>query len=83
VQEGRPNIVDMIKNNEITLVINTVEEKRGAISDSRLIRTSALANRVTFYTTIAGALAAVEGIKYLQKMEVYSLQELHSSLPAQ
>ncbi len=83
VQEGRPNIVDLIKNNEITLVINTVEEKRGAISDSRLIRTSALANRVTFYTTIAGALAAVEGIKYLQKLEVYSLQELHSSLPAQ
>ena len=83
VQEGRPNIVDLIKNNEITLVINTVEEKRGAISDSRLIRTSALANRVTFYTTIAGALAAVEGIKHLQKLDVYSLQELHSRLPPQ
>ncbi len=83
VQEGRPNIVDMIKNNEITLVINTVEEKRGAISDSRLIRTSALANRVTFYTTIAGAMAAVEGIKHLQKLDVYSLQELHARLPSQ
>ncbi len=57
VQEGRPNIVDMMKNGDIQLVINTVEERRGAIADSRSIRTTALAQRVTYYTTIAGALA--------------------------
>ena len=83
VQEGRPHVVDMIKNDEITLVINTVEEKRGAISDSRAIRTSALAHRVTYYTTIAGAIAAVQGMHHLRKLDVYSLQELHSRLPGQ
>ncbi|MGC9184449.1 MAG: carbamoyl-phosphate synthase large subunit [Thiomonas sp.] len=74
VTEGRPNVVDMIKNNEIVLVINTVEERRNAIADSRAIRTSALAARVTTYTTISGALAAVEGMKQLQKIAVYPLQ---------
>jgi len=74
VTEGRPNVVDMIKNNEIVLVINTVEERRNAIADSRAIRTSALAARVTTYTTISGALAAVEGMKQLQKVAVYPLQ---------
>ena len=83
VQEGRPHVVDMIKSDEITLVINTVEEKRGAISDSRAIRTSALAHRVTYYTTIAGAIAAVQGMHHLRKLDVYSLQELHSRLPGQ
>jgi carbamoyl-phosphate synthase large subunit len=80
VQEGRPNIVDLLKNGEITLVINTVEEKRNAIVDSRAIRTTALAQRVTCYTTIAGALAAVEGMNYLREMNVHSLQELHATL---
>jgi hypothetical protein len=61
VTEGRPHVVDMIKNNEIALVINTVEERRNAIADSRQIRTSALLARVTTFTTIAGAEAAVEG----------------------
>ena len=74
VTEGRPNIVDMLKNDEIVLVINTVEERRNAIADSRAIRTSALAARVTTYTTISGALAAVEGMKQLQKITVYPLQ---------
>ena len=74
VTEGRPNIVDMLKNDEIVLVINTVEERRNAITDSRAIRTSALAARVTTYTTISGALAAVEGMKQLQKIAVYPLQ---------
>jgi carbamoyl-phosphate synthase large subunit len=55
VNEGRPHVVDMIKNNEISLVINTVEEKRQAVTDSRSIRTSALAAKVTVYTTIEGA----------------------------
>jgi carbamoyl-phosphate synthase large subunit len=82
VQEGRPHIVDMLKNGEIALVINTVEERRGAITDSRSIRTTALAQRVTYYTTIAGARAAVEGLRHLQGLDVYSLQELHARLAA-
>jgi carbamoyl-phosphate synthase large subunit len=80
VTEGRPHVVDMIKNDEIAMVINTVEERRNAIADSRQIRTSALAARVTTFTTIAGAEAAVEGMKYLQHLSVRSLQDLHSEL---
>jgi carbamoyl-phosphate synthase large subunit len=80
VVEGRPHVVDMIKNNEIALVINTVEEKRTAIHDSRAIRTSALAARVTTYTTIAGAEAAVQGMTHLDELHVYDLQGLHLSL---
>jgi len=80
VAEGRPHVVDMIKNNEIALVINTVEERRNAIADSRQIRTSALLARVTTFTTIAGAEAAVEGMKYMDDLGVCSLQELHSQL---
>ena len=80
VTEGRPNVVDMMKNGEIALVINTVEERRNAIADSRAIRITALANRVATFTTIAGAEAAVEGMKCLDRLEVYSLQALHRSL---
>jgi carbamoyl-phosphate synthase large subunit len=80
VLEGRPHVVDMIKNHEIALVINTVEEKRSAITDSRTIRTSALAARVTTYTTIAGAEAAVEGMRHLDELRVYDLQGLHKTL---
>jgi carbamoyl-phosphate synthase large subunit len=80
VVEGRPHVVDMIKNNEIALVVNTVEEKRSAIADSRTIRTSALAARVTTYTTIAGAEAAVEGMRHLDELHVYDLQGLHKTL---
>ncbi|MFT0547166.1 carbamoyl-phosphate synthase large subunit [Allopusillimonas ginsengisoli] len=86
VTEGRPHIVDMIKNREIAIIINTVEERRNAIADSRAIRTNALAAGVTYFTTIAGARAAVEGLQYLRDgdgLKVYSLQELHASLPAQ
>ena len=82
VTEGRPHIVDMIKNDEIAMVINTVEERRNAITDSRAIRTSALLARVTTFTTIFGAEAAVEGMKHLDNLEVYSLQELHAQLTA-
>jgi carbamoyl-phosphate synthase large subunit len=82
VQEGRPHVVDLLKNGEISLVINSVEERRGAIQDSRAIRTTALAQRVTFYTTIAGARAAVEGMRTLQEQQVYSLQSLHRTLTA-
>jgi len=80
VAEGRPHVVDMIKNQEIALVINTVEEKRSAITDSRAIRISALAARVTYFTTIAGAEAAVEGIQHLDGLQVYDLQGLHKTL---
>ena len=80
VTEGRPHIVDMIKNKEIALVINTVEERRNAIADSRAIRTSALLARVTTFTTIAGAEAAVEGMKYIDNLDVISVQEMHAML---
>ena len=84
VAQGRPHIVDAIKNNDISLVINTVEEKRNAISDSRAIRTSALLNRVTTFTTIAAAEAAVDGMKYLEASGVargvISVQEMHGRL---
>jgi carbamoyl-phosphate synthase large subunit len=80
VTEGRPHVVDMIKNHEIALVINTVEERRNAISDSRSIRTSSLLARVDTITTIAGAEAIVEGMKYADNLDVYSLQELHAQL---
>jgi carbamoyl-phosphate synthase large subunit len=80
VAEGRPNIVDLIKGNSIALVINTVEERRNAILDSRYIRTNALLGLVTTFTTISGAEAAVEGMKYMNQLEVHSLQELHAQL---
>jgi carbamoyl-phosphate synthase large subunit len=84
VAEGRPHIVDMVKNGDIALVINTVEEKRNAITDSRSIRTTALAQRVTQYTTIAGAWAAVEGMRLMHErgdeISVYDLQGLHRQL---
>ena len=80
VQEGRPNVVDMMKNGDISLVINSVEEKRSAIADSRAIRTTALAQRITYYTTIAGAQAAIEGMRHVQGLSVYSVQALHRTL---
>ena len=82
VTEGRPHIVDMIKMGDIAMVINTVEERRNAIADSRAIRTSSLLARVTTFTTIFGAEAAVEGMKHLDNLEVYSVQELHAQLKA-
>ncbi len=80
MQEGRPHVVDLLKDGKVSLVFNSVEEKRGAIIDSRSIRTTALAQRVTYYTTIAGAFAAVQGMGSLQRLDVYSLQELHAGL---
>ncbi|MHB1429275.1 MAG: carbamoyl-phosphate synthase large subunit [Rhodocyclaceae bacterium] len=79
VNEGRPHIVDMIKNNEIVLIVNTVDEKRTAIQDSRSIRTSALAQKVTLFTTVEGARAACVGMKH-SGLETYSIQQLHSEL---
>jgi carbamoyl-phosphate synthase large subunit len=82
VTEGRPHIVDMIKNNEIVMVINTVEERRNAIADSRAIRTSSLLARVTTFTTIFGAEAAVEGMQHMNQLDVISVQEMHAQLAA-
>src|SRR5438094_294765 len=80
VAEGRPHIVDMIKNGEVSFIVNTVEATRTATSDSRSIRTTALARRVTYYTTIAGAKAACAGMKHLAQLEPYRLQDLHAKL---
>ncbi len=79
VNEGRPHVVDMIKNNEIAFIVNTVEEKRSAIVDSRSIRTSALAQKVTLFTTVEGGLAACEGMRHAG-LETYALQTLHTEL---
>jgi carbamoyl-phosphate synthase large subunit len=80
VKDGRPHIGDMVKAGEIHLVFTTVDETRTAIADSRHIRTAALANRVTYYTTMAGAEAATEALKHRADLAVKSLQELHLSL---
>ncbi len=79
VTEGRPHIVDLIKNGDISMVLNTVDEKRTAINDSRSIRTSALAGKVTIYTTVEGAKAACTGMRYAG-LETYALQALHAEL---
>ncbi len=81
VSEGRPHIVDMIKNNEIVLIVNTVDEKRAAILDSRVIRTSALSQKITLFTTVEGARAACVGMRH-SGLETYSIQQLHAELGA-
>ncbi len=82
VAEGRPNIVDMIKNGEVNFIANTVEDKRSAIADSRSIRTSALQQRLTYFTTISGARAACTGMRHISALEPYRLQALHAKLKA-
>lgn len=77
--EGRPHIVDMIKNGEMNLIINTVEDKRSAIQDSYSIRHAVLQARVTYYTTLAGARAACIGMASLRELQAYRLQELHAA----
>ncbi|MBP6612271.1 MAG: carbamoyl-phosphate synthase large subunit [Aquabacterium sp.] len=80
VKDGRPHISDAIKAGDIQLVFTTVDETRTAIADSRSIRTAALANRVTYYTTMAGCEAVVQALKHHDDLVVYSLQELHAKL---
>ncbi|MEI6026040.1 MAG: carbamoyl-phosphate synthase large subunit [Betaproteobacteria bacterium] len=80
VKDGRPHIGDMVKAGDIQLVFTTVDETRTAIADSRHIRTAALANRVTYYTTMAGSEAATEALKHRADLAVKSLQELHLTL---
>ncbi len=82
VAEGRPHVVDMIKNGEIDLIVNTVDEKRTAISDSRSIRTTAVQSRITYYTTLAGARAACAGLGAMQSLTPLDLQGLHERLRA-
>ena len=79
VAEGRPHIVDMIKNNDISFIVNVTEDKR-AVADSYEIRRSALQNKVTYYTTLAGAKAACMGMAHMQELTVESLQNLHKKL---
>jgi carbamoyl-phosphate synthase large subunit len=80
VAEGRPHVVDMLKNGEIDLIVNTVDEKRTAISDSRSIRTTAVQSRITYFTTLAGARAACAGLRHLQSLTPLALQALHERL---
>ena len=80
VAEGRPHVVDMMKNGEINLIINTVEETRTAVTDSRSIRTTALAHRISYYTTMAGARAACAGLRHMAAPVPYDLQTLHAAL---
>lgn len=79
VAEGRPHIVDMIKNNDISFIVNVTEDKR-AVADSYEIRRTALQNKVTYYTTLAGAKAACVGMAHQPGLEVESLQNLHKLL---
>jgi carbamoyl-phosphate synthase large subunit len=76
VKEGRPHIVDMIVNDEIAIVINTVEEKRSSIHDSYTIRRASLNGEVPTFTTMAGARAAATGIAHMRELVPYALQAL-------
>ncbi len=81
VIEGRPHVVDLIKNGEISYIVNTTEGKQ-AIADSFSIRREALQHRVTYSTTIAGAKALLHSLDYRDSGPVWSLQELHKELVA-
>ncbi|MEO0617410.1 MAG: ATP-grasp domain-containing protein, partial [Pseudomonadota bacterium] len=77
VSEGRPHLVDMIKNGEISLIVNTTEGKR-AIRDSQAIRGEAVARGVTYYTTLAAAQATCVAMRHMADDAVNSLQDLHA-----
>ena len=79
VTEGRPHIVDMVKNDEVNLIINTAEGKQ-AIKDSYSIRREALYRKVSYTTTMAGAEATSLALQYLDAGEVRSLQQLHKEI---
>jgi len=80
VTEGRPHIVDMIKNGEMAMIINTTDSRRASVQDSYSIRRSALQARITYYTTVAGARAACAGMQQMQELRAYSVQGLHRRL---
>jgi carbamoyl-phosphate synthase large subunit len=79
VREGRPHIVDMIKNDEIALIVNTTEGKQ-AILESNSIRREAVHRRITYYTTLAAALATCEALDHLDEVGVNRLQDLHQEV---
>ncbi len=81
VREGRPHIVDMIKNGEVDLIVNTTEGKQ-AINESTSIRAEAVRRNVTYYTTLAAAVATCRAIKHLDDGEVNRLQDLHKEVAA-
>jgi carbamoyl-phosphate synthase large subunit len=81
VREGRPHIVDMIKNLEIELIVNTTEGKQ-AIAESRPIRAEAVRRGVTYYTTVGAAVATCTAIEHLDNSEVNRLQDLHKEVAA-
>jgi carbamoyl-phosphate synthase large subunit len=81
VREGRPHIVDMIKNGEISLIVNTTEGKQ-AIRESQSIRAEAVRRNVTYYTTLGAAVATCTALEHLQDGDVSRLQDLHREVAA-
>jgi carbamoyl-phosphate synthase large subunit len=81
VREGRPHIVDMIKNGEIDLIVNTTEGKQ-AINESHSIRAEAVRRGVTYYTTLGAAIATCQAIEHLDDSDVNRLQDLHKEFAA-
>ena len=81
VREGRPHIVDMIKNMEISLIVNTTEGKQ-AIRESASIRAEAVRTNVTYYTTLGAAIATCNALEHLDDSDVNRLQDLHKEVAA-
>jgi carbamoyl-phosphate synthase large subunit len=81
VREGRPHIVDMIKNDEFSLIVNTTEGKQ-AIYESHSIRAEAVRHNVTYYTTLNAAIATCQALEHLDDVEVNRLQDLHQEVAA-
>jgi carbamoyl-phosphate synthase large subunit len=81
VVEGRPHVVDLIKNNEINFIVNTTEGAQ-AIADSFSIRREALQRKVSYTTTIAGGRATLRALDHENDYTVHSLQQLHRGLDA-
>ena len=81
LNEGRPNVLDVITNGEVTMVINTPNDKKGAADDS-YIRKGVIKGRIPYMTTIAAAKASVAGIRAIQRGDagVKSLQRFHSEI---
>ncbi|MGY8795683.1 MAG: hypothetical protein ACKVJN_11280, partial [Woeseiales bacterium] len=79
VREGRPHIVDMIKNGEFSLIVNTTEGKQ-AITESRPIRGEAVRRNVTYYTTVGAAVATCKALEHLDDSDVNRLQDLHKEV---
>jgi carbamoyl-phosphate synthase large subunit len=79
VREGRPHVVDVIKNDEVSLIVNTTEGKQ-AVRESHSIRREALQHKVTYFTTIAGAKATCMAMDHIDNAEVHDLHALHAEV---